>query len=161
MPYTCRGPPSLWWMLKRVHQNTRKLRQLPHSHRSARELTQANSVFVCVCVRVYMRVCMRTVWEILTWLAPIRTNKNVQCRWMLASSPGHSQLFNVARWKTRRPGLRSHVKCVIIGQKNWTWAAKTTNIRGSSETAYSSTSDWKKATVQLTSIIVRSCFCYF
>ena len=46
----------------------------------------------------------------------------------LASSPGHSQLFNVARWKAGRPDLRSHVKCVIIHRKNWMWAAKTTNI---------------------------------
>ena len=30
----------------------------------------------------------------------------------LASSPGHSQLFNVARWKARGPGTRRHVSDV-------------------------------------------------
>ena len=31
------------------------------------------------------------------------------CRFDLASSPGHSHLFNVARRKGRGPGIRCHV----------------------------------------------------
>ena len=32
------------------------------------------------------------------------------CDGKVASSPGHSQLFNVARWKTGGPGTRAHVR---------------------------------------------------
>ena len=69
---------------------------------------------------------------------------------------GSPNLFNVAREK--RGSLVREVTwgaSLLIG-KMWTWAAKTTNIRGSRETAYSSTRFQKKATVQLTSIVVWS-----
>ena len=42
-------------------------------------------------------------------LPPFQRQRN-----SLASSPGHSQLFNVARRKTGEPGSRSHVRVIYV-----------------------------------------------
>ena len=43
---------------------------------------------------------------------PLEEQSGTNCMRMLASSPGHSQFFNVTCSKTGGPGIRSHVTYV-------------------------------------------------